>query len=122
LSALFGQIDLTRSLAALVGATVTEGDCSDARDELDTLLGTDRVGRPYLVHEANNLALRQGTWKLIPAAKVREDLGPWKTASFDPPIALFDLAKDPSEQNDLAKQMPEKVQEMQSLLKTIRGN
>jgi arylsulfatase A-like enzyme len=120
-SALFGQIDLTRSLAALVGAALAESDCSDARDELDTLLGNDAIGRPFLVHEAGGLALRQGAWKLIPAAKVREDLGPWKTATLDSP-SLFDLASDPAESKNLAKQMPDKVQEMQKLLKSIRGD
>ncbi|MEQ1829019.1 MAG: sulfatase-like hydrolase/transferase, partial [Pirellula sp.] len=120
-NALFGQIDFAKTFAAIVGATVDSKLTPDSRDELDCWTGNDKVGRPFLVHEAAGLALRMGSWKLIPSAKVREDLGPWRTATFDPPFALYDLSNDPAEQTNLAAKAPEKLIEMQSLLKSIRG-
>lgn len=118
--ALFGQIDLAASLASLVGASYGAEDCSDSRDELDTLLGADAVGRPHLIHEAGNLALRVGKWKWIPIQKVREDMGPWKTTEFETKSVLFDLDSDPSERNNVAAKFPAKVAEMELLHKKIR--
>jgi arylsulfatase len=50
------------------------------------------------LHE-DNRALRVGDWKLVAAGAD----GPWE---------LYDLASDRGESNDLAKQRPEKVQEL----------
>lgn len=118
--ALFGQVDFAASFAALVGAKYGADDCADSRDELDTLMGIDHVGRPHLIHEAGNLALRVGNWKWIPVQKVREDMGPWKTTEFATKSVLFDLSIDPSEQNNVAEKYPEKVAQMQALHKKIR--
>ena len=119
-NALFGQIDLARSFAAMIDATIPDGAFPDGRDQLDTLLGKDVQGRPHLVHEAGGLALRVASWKFIPPVKVREGLGPWTTTAIDAPGALFDLANDPTEQKNIASEHPEKVLEMQMLLKSIR--
>ncbi|MEZ5327227.1 MAG: arylsulfatase [Verrucomicrobiales bacterium] len=118
--ALFGQVDLAASIAKLVGVDVPAGAAPDSRDELDTLLGEDMIGRPHLVHEAGGLALRAGHWKFIPAGKVRENLGPWKTASIVKPGALFDLSSDPAEQRNVAADFPERMEEMAALLGTLK--
>jgi len=55
----------------------------------------------YWEHEGNR-AVRVGDWKLV--AKGRN--GPWE---------LYDLAKDRTELNDLAAEMPEKVKELADL-------
>jgi len=118
--ALFGQIDLARSFARLTGATVPAGACPDSRDELDTLLGEDKRGRPHLVHEARALSLRLGPWKFVPPGKTREQLGPWKTATIETPGALFETKADRSESKDLAGAKPEKLEELEALLRKIR--
>jgi len=120
-AALFAQVDLARSLAELAGVAVPEGACADSRDELDTLLGEDPVGRSHLVHEAWGLSLRKGSWKYVPAGKTRERLGPWDTFVVEEPGALYDLSEDPGERNDLAHSRPEVVSEMRELLVRIRS-
>lgn len=120
-NALFGQVDLAASLAKLVDAKLPHGGMPDSRDELDTLLGEDTVGRSHLVHEARALALRQGAWKYIPAAKTREKLGPWNTVEIDPPGWLFNLDNDPAEQINVAAEHPDRVAAMAKLLALLRA-
>ena len=118
--ALFGQVDMAASIAKLVDAKLPGDGMPDSRDELDTLLGKDPVGRPHLLHEARALALRQGAWKFIPAAKTREKLGPWNTVEITPPGWLFDLESDPGEQTNVAGEHPERVAAMSKLLARLR--
>lgn len=117
--ALLGQIDMAASLSKLVGAAIGEGALPDSRDELDTLLGEDRVGRPHLIHEATDLALRQGPWKYVPPVKTRDGLGPWRKLPTPPPGALYNVAEDPREQHNLATAEPERLQAMKDLLEQI---
>jgi arylsulfatase A-like enzyme len=113
--ALFGQIDLATSLATLVGAEVPKGACPDSRNSLDTLLGSTQVGRPHLIHEASQLALRVGPWKYIPKSQAREKLGPWITTSIGKSGALFDLSANLSESNELSSTESEQLTKMRSL-------
>ncbi len=119
--ALFGQVDLARSLAHLIDHPVALPDLPDSHNELDTLLGSDQIGRSHLVHEAKSLALRMGHWKFIPPGSTREQLGPWNTVKFSKPGALFDLARDPKEQQNVASEHPDQVEKMAALLESIRG-
>jgi arylsulfatase A-like enzyme len=58
-------------------------------------------------------AVRDGDWKLIAyAAGKQADAKPAR-------VELFDLARDPNETSDLAKQLPDKVAEMQKKLAQI---
>lgn len=118
-NALVGQIDLAASLAGLVGATIPEASCVDSRNMLATLLGQSDLGRPHLIHEANGLALRVGSWKYIPKSKAREEMGPWETFDIQEPGALFDLSRDTDEHMNLASQHPERLQAMRSLHKKL---
>ncbi len=122
-TALFGQIDLARSLANLVGAEVPQSACGDSRDMLPTLLGEQLTGgRPHLIHEAGSLALRVGNWKYVPPGKVREQMGPWETASIEPPGALYDLSKNHREQQDVGPQHAEQLQLMRDLHAKLQAN
>jgi arylsulfatase A-like enzyme len=118
--ALFGQIDLAASLARLVGARLPAGACPDSRDELDTLLGEDRAGRPHLVEEERALALRAGRWKFVSPGRTSDGLGPWTQVEIGPPGALYDVAADPGETRDRAREEPGKLQELAALLERIR--
>ncbi len=68
-------------------------------------------------------ALRKGNWKFIAAAK-----GPAinKNVNIEtgllPRPQLYDLSRDLGERNNLASKHPEKVKELQSLLKQIRAS
>lgn len=122
-TALFGQIDLARSLAGLVGAEVPATACGDSRDMLPVLLGQQlSTGRPHLIHEAGGLALRMGHWKYVPAGKTREHLGPWETVSIESAGALYDLSHNHQEQTDVGAENPEQLKLMRELhekLKTV---
>jgi len=117
--ALFGQVDLPATFAALVGAQVPTDACPDSRDELDTLLGQDSQGRSHLVHESKRLALRVGPWKYLSTGKTRDNLGPWKNEKIKEPGSLFNVEKDPGETTNLAADQPERVREMHQLLSRI---
>ena len=120
--ALFGQIDMAASLATLVGVEVPAGACSDSRNALDSLLGKSRTGRPHLIHEAGQLALRVGNWKYIPKAKVREQLGPWVTTTIEAPGALFDLSSSINEREDVAAKHPQQFAKMRALHEQLLEN
>lgn len=113
--ALVGQIDMAASLAHLVGAQVPSGACGDSRNSLPAWLGKDSNGRPHLIHEARQLALREGKWKYIPPAKVREKLGPWVTTTIEQPGALFDLSGAVAERQDLAQSETARLERMRQL-------
>lgn len=121
-NALFGQIDLAASLASLVGTPVPKAACGDSRDSLACLLGDSQQGRPHLIHEANQLGLRVGKWKYVPKGKVREELGPWETATIEEPGALFDLSQSNAEQEDLAGKNPQQLERMRSLRELLLNN
>lgn len=118
--ALVGQVDLARTLASLVGVEVPEAACRDSRDQLPWWLGEQTSGgRPHLVHESDKLALRVGKWKFVPAGKVREELGPWKITTIDPPGALFDLSQVRDEARDVAAEFPEQLSLMRKLHESL---
>ena len=119
--ALFGQVDLCHSLAKLAGVPVASDVCIDSRDELDTLLGRDATGRPHLIHEAGELALRMGKFKFVPPGKTRDKLGPWTDAVIDKPGALYDLAQDATEATNIGRTQSEQLQKMIRQVAAIRA-
>lgn len=106
--ALIGQVDLGRSLAALVGQNIPEGNMPDATNQLPALLGQDKTGRQEHVAQAYNgsrLALRSGHYKFIEGKRP----------------ALYDLATDPQEKNNIANKHPELVRQFAQRIKQIRA-
>lgn len=121
------HVDMLHSLATLSGQTLAEEDGPDSFDILPDLLGENGAGpcRTTLVEQGGVLALREGTWKLIPplpsaAVKKRRDSS--RTDSDDPPREprLYQLATDLGEEHDLAAEHPERVREMLDTLEAIR--
>ena len=117
--ALISQHDLFASIGALVGADVPEG--LDSQEHLDVLLGKSLQGREDLIHEAQGkLSYRRGGYSLIPPYDGEKrnktlnelgNLGEW---------GLFDLNADFGEQKNIAKENPEKLEEMkQEFLKSL---
>ena len=120
--ALVGQVDMARSLAALAGAPVASDASPDSQNILPALLGETRQGRQVLVEQGPALALRAGNWKYLPPSEgarvaklVNIELG------ADPRAQLYDLAADISETKNLADQYPERVKEMDGILRKIRS-
>ena len=121
--ALLSQVDLMASLAVLAGRELGEDEGPDSEDHLDAWLGKVNTGREEMLEEAFTMALRQGNWKYI---HPREKSTPEWLANkniengLSEEVQLYDLEADPYEQINLAKTHPEKVKEMQSLLRKIR--
>jgi arylsulfatase A-like enzyme len=118
--ALVSQLDIMASLGALVGGDAGE---TDSNEMLDVFLGQSQSGREELILEATTrTALRRGDWVLIPPYpgppvnnNVKIELGNSEE------YLLFNLAEDLGEQQNLATTHPEKLAEMQTIFKQIRG-
>jgi arylsulfatase A-like enzyme len=118
--ALISQMDLFNSLRTLVGG---EMQGPDSKDFLNVLLGKSDQGRDHLILEATSrTALRKGDWIMIPPYKgpainrhVNIELG--NSDSYQ----LYNLREDIGQQNNLAKEKPEKLKEMIKLFEEIRG-
>ncbi|MCP4045141.1 MAG: arylsulfatase [Gammaproteobacteria bacterium] len=121
--ALLSQVDLYASLANLVNQDLADGEAIDSLNLLDTFLGHSQSGREYLLEEGiTGVAIRQGQWKYIPASK-RENgraVIPVKMSEtgWSKQPQLYNLETDIGERVNLAKQMPEKVEELQNALDT----
>jgi arylsulfatase A-like enzyme len=117
------QMDLLASLASMVGSKETK--LSDSQNLMNELLGKSTVGRKSLVLEANaKTLLRKGDWIMIPpykgAAKmnteVNIEMGP------DNDYQLYNTKKDIGQQNNVAKQYPDKLKEMKETFEKLRGS
>ena len=122
-NALISQVDLVRSLAALVGTTVPEGQATDSEEQLPALLGDSATGRIQLIQEAiqHVLTYVEGDWKYIPPHDGPRMVS-WGVANetgFDASPQLYHLSNDPGEQFNVADQYPEQVKEMAAKLEAL---
>lgn len=122
--ALFSQIDVYRSLAALCGAELPDGAAPDSRDCLPELLGERQRNREFVVQQNldNTLAIISGSWKYLepsdgPAVEywTRIELG------NAPEPQLYDLSSDPCERHDAAKEHPEVAAELAGRLEAVKA-
>lgn len=121
--ALFGQLDLVATLAALTGAQLPKGAAPDSENLLPAFLGQSQNGRDTLVEHANALALRQGPWKYIePSKGQRRNANTNTELGNDPSPQLYNLDTDPGETKNLAEQHPDKLRALAALLDKIRNN
>ena len=115
------QMDLLSSLAQLVGSEVRT---ADSLPLLELLMGQSDEGRDEMVIEATSrTAFKRGDWVMIPPYegpavndKVKIELG------NDSDFQLYNLTEDIEQQNNLAAQKPDKLQEMLMAFEAIRGN
>ncbi|MEL6485747.1 MAG: sulfatase-like hydrolase/transferase, partial [Pseudomonadota bacterium] len=100
------HIDLLPTLAAVAGAELPTDRVIDGRNILPAALGEGEIERPddaIYWQTGEYQVVRAGDWKL--QRDGRQDK-----------MWLFDLASDPTEQNNLAAQQPEKVAQLEALL------
>ena len=123
-SALFSQVDLMASLGELVHATLPKGSAMDSENNLNTLLGLDKEGRAYVVEQAQNksLSVRTKEWKYIEPSDGPKMIawGPKVETGYLPYPQLFNMSKDRKEQTNVAEQYPDKVYELQEILRKLR--
>ena len=106
---LIHAVDLYPTLAALAGASTAKCKPLDGLNVWDTIAEGKPSPRTEIVYniEPFRAAVRQGDWKLI-----------WRTL-LPSSVDLYNLAQDPSEQNNLAAANPDKVAAMQGRLNAL---
>lgn len=122
--ALFSQIDLFATLAAIVDFKIPAGSAEDSISQLRLLEGVGNGSRDELVHNTNagRYALRSGKWLLIdgPTGGVTK-VPPWYDieqgyAANDAAGELYDLSADLAQKQNLYTSQPDKVAAMKARL------
>lgn len=110
--AMVNQVDLLGSFANLLGINLATEEGIDSRDMLSTFLGDSKEGLPFMIEEAGrSRALRKGQWKYITVME-NDRRGPQNHE-------LYDLEKDPGEQNNIIGEHPEIAAEMEKELRDL---
>lgn len=120
---IISQIDWLASLASLVDARIPAGSAADSYDRLGNLLGTDDTDRPWVIeHSANNtLSVRTRDWKYIePNDDPRTIQKETNTELGNAAVPqLYDMTVD-GERENVAAKYPEKVFELERILRQVR--
>lgn len=123
-STLISHIDWFASLASLVNAKLPAGSAPDSENHIEALLGDDTTDRPYVIEQSANhtLSVRTKEWKYIepnegPAHNINTNT---ELGNLTSP-QLYHIRKDLSEQNNLAIKNPEKLFELQGILRKVKN-
>lgn len=126
-NALISQVDLYASIADMLNIKLDEFEAPDSLNLSTVLLGKSNIGREYLLEESvATLSLRKGNWKYI--APFFDDMAYPEWVASDKDIEggfmkepqLYDLTHDVAEQNNLAKDHPELVNELQQKIQELQ--
>ena len=119
--ALFSQVDLPATFAALAGVTLAPADAPDSHDSLTALLGASTTGRDHVVEHAGTLALVRGDWKYIQPGKGQPISRNTNIELGNAPAPqLYNLKTDPGERHNVAAEHANVVSELSALLQKIR--
>ena len=129
--AIVSQIDLMGTFAAHLGFDLPEGQAQDSISLLPVLKGNGEV-RTSVVHstwEKTGFGIRQGDWVLIneKTGYARKPPANWTErngyeSDDELPVELYTLKEDIGQRHNVAADYPERVEELQKLLKTIQEN
>ena len=122
--ALFSMVDVYASMAELLGYTLPQGAAPDSQNNLNTLLGTDSIGREHIIQQNlnNTLSIIKGEWKYIePSDKPAIERWTKTELGNNPEAQLYNILNDPSEKTNIASQHPEKVKELSELLESVKN-
>lgn len=102
-------VDIYPTLAALAGASTTQGKPLDGMNVWSTMAEGRPSPRQELLYniEPFRAAIRQGDWKLI-----------WRPL-IPSTVDLYNLAQDPSETNNLAAAHPDRVAALQARIESL---
>ena len=104
-------------------ARIPKGSAPDSYNRLANLLGQDKTDRPWVIEQASNhtLSVRTKDWKFIEGSDGPKMI-PWgpkiETGYLGIP-QLYDM-KQAGEKVNLATEHPEKVFELQQILRKVR--
>ncbi len=120
---LFSQIDMLSSFASLTGQALKTEDAPDSFNMINTLLGSSKLERPWLVEHSGRLSIIKGDWKFIePGQGIKLMLDTNTETGNDPLPQLYNLKSDLSEKNNVASENPAIVKELSDLLLKIRND
>lgn len=126
--ALISQIDFMATLAAAIGQELPTDAAEDSHNILPVLKGESAGIRTTHVHNTykDQYAIRDGKWLLINAANGYNRKPPqsWNIKHNMPaddgaPVELYDLDTDIGQRNNLSARHPERVTQLQALLRKI---
>ncbi len=116
---LMSQIDWMASLGALIHARIPRGGAPDSQNRLGNLLGTDNTDREWVVEFSADhvFSIRTREWKYIePNDGSPIIVGPNVETGNDVVPQLYEMQKV-DERENVAARYPEKLFEMQALLR-----
>ena len=105
--ALVCHVDFLASFAAALGVESEALSKLDSQNVFDALLGRSDAGRTELL--VNGVTLRTPRWQFLPAPQWKKNVVP----------ELYDLSVDPEETNNVWKDNPDVVKELQKKLDDI---
>jgi len=130
--ALFSQTDLIATLASYLGFNLPDDCAEDSLDFWPYISGKSAdPPRSTMVHNTfkNQYAIRHHEWVLInhPTGTDRQPPQAWMNKHNVPeysghPVGLYNLQDDLGQRHNLAGKHPEKVDELQTLLRQIRNS
>ena len=107
-----------------MGQPIAEGAAPDSRNYLNTLIGTDNIGRDYIIEASpTTLSVYDGTWHYIspckaPAYNKLTDI----ELGNAPHEQLYNLKEDIGEQHNVAEQFPDVVSRLKEILNEEEKN
>lgn len=118
--ALISHIDLMATMASLLNVPIPQREAADSRDQLQSWLGKDKVGRDYVVEQSTSrvLSVRTKQWKYIEPSNGPKMItwGPKIETGNDKQPQLFNLSGNPYETTNVAAENPETVSQMQAII------
>lgn len=119
---LMSQIDWMASLGSLIGARLPQEAAPDSRDHLGNLLGTDQTDRPWIIEFSSVLSVCTKDWKYIEPndGSAMITWGPKVETGNCPIPQLYDMRTGDDEKENLSTKHPEKVFELQTILRKVR--
>ncbi|OAQ40315.1 arylsulfatase [Pedobacter psychrophilus] len=120
--ALFSQVDLYSSIAALTKQKINDDNAPDSFNCLNTLLG-GKKNRDYVIEQSlkSTLGIIIGDWKYIePSDGPRMNIGTNTELGNNPKPQLYNLKYDIGEKNNLAETYPKKVRALSQKLQQVK--
>jgi len=117
--AFVAQHDLLASLAALTGQ---QSSSIDSANQLDALMGRDKVGRHSMIVQGmqNTMAYHQNGWVYIPPHKGKGyAIRVGNESGFSMQEQLYNLTTDVHQDNNLAETFPERLLMMKTQLAKV---
>ncbi len=122
--ALLSHMDFYRSLAAILGVKIPEGEAKDSEDLSGALTGEKASGREWLLQESYTLSVRHAHWKYIAPVNGKGKVPAWMAnkgieSGLNYKPQLYNLENDVAENRNLADSLPDLVTKMQAYIDAI---